>query len=401
MNCRSCGTQLPPGANACPNCGTPTFTYNPGSGGSPYDPTAVTYPSGNQPESSPYGAWPNPSPPDASPQSPSTAYGSNPYPPTAPAGPQGPYTPPPTPPAGGPQGPYSAHVTPWIGTEPSYPPPVMPPGPQGQKQPRRLGGGLIALIAVLVVLLIAGSGLIYYTTVYQPNVQHAQATATAIAQLTGAARAEATSSAQALATKQAEANATATAAVENPYTQSGTLVFSDPLSDNSKGHRWDEDPLNCGFTSFTYRAKAPDVRYSDYCIANNTDFNDFAFEVQMQIIKGDAGGIVFRVESTNPANKLYAFYIGQNGSYELDSINGSNVPTLASGSSSAIKQGLNQTNVIAVVAKGTSITMYVNQQQVASVTDSTFSHGQIGVYVVPFNNHPTAVAFTNARVWRL
>jgi hypothetical protein len=235
-------------------------------------------------------------------------------------------------------------------------------------------------VLVLLLLLIGGSGLIYYAGIYQPNQRHAQATATAVVQLTGTAHAQ------------------ATAAVENPYSHSGTLVLSDPLSVNSKSQSWDEN-TNCVFTGGTYHAIAGDARYSDYCIANATAFSNFTFEVNMRIIKGDAGGLIFRVESTNP-NQYYAFYTGQDGSYALEVLNGSTSSTLKQGSSAAIKQGLNQTNLIGVMAAGNAITLYVNHQLIGSVTDRTYTHGQIGLYAVVYNQ-PTEVAFSNARGWTL
>jgi len=194
------------------------------------------------------------------------------------------------------------------------------------------------------VLLIGGSGLVYYIAVYNPNQLHTQATATAVVRITGTA--------QAMATSRAQLNATATAVAENPYTHNGTLALFDPLSDNSKGVNWAQDPTNCSFKDGAYHDNASDPRFSDYCLANSSDFSNFAFEVQMQLVKGDSGGIVFRAENTSSANRLYAFYVGVDGSYTLNRQNGSSFPVLASGNNAAIKQGLNQTNVVAVVAQG-------------------------------------------------
>ncbi len=394
MYCRSCGTLLPPRARVCPHCGIPINAYNSDSG--TYDPTIVSYPSTPQPESLPaYDPMAGISPSNTPPYPPSTSYGSNPYTPSdqqnlyPPPGSQYPYSPPPPPP------PPTPYVSPQPGAYPAFPPVLPPAGPQGQKTSRRFPASLTVLLIVLVVLLIGGSALIYYTTVYQPNQLHAQATATAVVQITGTAHAQATSTAQ--------INATATAVAENPYTHSGTLALFDHLVDNSKGYNWAEDPINCGFKNGAYHASAPDPRYSNICFANSTDFSNFAFEVQMQIIKGDSGGIVFRAGNTASTYKLYAFFVGQDGSYFLNSENGSSFPLLTSGNSVAINQGLNQTNLVAVVAQGSSITLYVNHQSIASVTDSTYSHGQIGFIVGPFGNsgHSTEAIFSNAKVWTL
>src|SRR5258708_159653 len=143
----------------------------------------------------------------------------------------------------------------------------------------------------------------------QPTHCHAEATASAVAHVSGTAQGEATSAAEAVA----QANATATAAtLGNPYTHNGTLDLSDPLSDNSKGYQWSEDSLNCGFMGGAYHVKAPNPNYFDYCLVNasaHNDYADFVFEVQMQIIKGDGGGITFRHTNTPTNNFDYNFII--------------------------------------------------------------------------------------------
>ncbi len=389
MNCRFCGSQLPPGAKVCPHCGTPLSTSSSAYGASSSDPNAVAHPSGIPSGSSPSSERTVVAPAPNTPQPPSTAYGSDPYtPPSIPSGQQNPYTPvpdlysPPPPPP-----PF--YFTPQAPFSPAF----TPADQSRQKLARHFPSWLAMLLILLAVIVIGGSALIYYATVYQPNQLHAQATATAEVQLTRTA--------QAVATTQTQIKATATAAAENPYTHSGTLVLSDALHDNSQRHNWAEDPNNCGFTNGSYHVKAPNPKYSDYCLANASYFSDFTFEVQIQIIKGNAGGIVFRDEDTATVSKYYNFYIGQDGSYYLNLEDGNNFPLLTSGSSTAIKQGLNQTNLIAVSARGSSITLYVNHQQIATVTESTYKSGKIGLSADPYgsNGQPTEVVFSNAKVW--
>ena len=393
MNCRSCGYQLPEGAKVCPHCGTPVTASTPDSGR--VDPTVVSYPSRPQSEASPTtdpsgAASPSSTPPYLA----STGYGYGPAPYT-PADQQNPYSSPGSPYAYSPA-PYPPPTSdPYAPQQAGSYPPFPPGAPQGKQPQRRSSTGLVVLLVILVLLLIGGSGLIYYIAVYNPNQMHAQATATAVVRLTGTAHAQATTTAQ--------VNATATAVATNPYTHNGTLALIDPLSDNSKGFNWAQDPTNCGFSNGAYHDNAPDPRYSDYCLANSTDFSNFAFEVQMQLAKGDSGGLIFRSQNTSSENKLYAFYVGVDGSYTLNRQNGSSFPVLANGNTGAIKQGLNQTNVVAVVAQGSSITLYVNRQKITSVTDGTFTHGQIGFIAGAFGNsgHPTEAVFSNAKVWTL
>src|SRR5438132_3367772 len=116
----------------------------------------------------------------------------------------------------------------------------------------------------------------------------------------------------------------------------------------------------------------------------------------MQVIKGDQGAIICRVTDTVAHNQYYIFYVGNDGSYELDVVNDSG-KALAYGNSVAINRGLHQTNVVAVVAQGSSIKLYVNHQLITSATDSTYTHGNIGVFAEPSGNngHPTEVVYSN------
>jgi hypothetical protein len=227
------------------------------------------------------------------------------------------------------------------------------------------------------------------------------------AQATAAAQAHATATAITAITATAQVQATATASViaanPNPYTPgSGKLVLVDPLSDNSRGYAWDTSVHTdgtCAFSEGAYNVSTTKTNFFYVCTAQTTDYSNFAFEVQLKIVQGDCGGMTFRADSNS--GKLYFFKVCQNGTYLFSrylDYTGKNVKDLAGGSSAAIMTGLNQSNVIAVVAQGNALTIYVNKHNIASASDSTFSHGQIGLFANADTN-PTVVAFSNARAW--
>lgn len=278
---------------------------------------------------------------------------------------------------------------------------------------------LIVLIVVLLLLIIGGSGFLYYTSVYQPNQIHAQATATAVSQVTGTAQSNATAMAGATGTAVAQANATATAfaqstaqanatatALQNIYTSatSGTPTLNDPLSQQDSNN-WEVDTKNggggCAFTNGAFHASMPQAGFFASCFAQASNYSNFAFQVQMNILKGDRGGIIFRADSAN--FKFYLFRVGQDGSYNLflyvDN-NGSHARSLIQGNTSAIHTGQNQNNTVAVVARNANLYLYVNQLYIASVSDNTFGSGQIGLFAEDQKN-PTEVAFSNLKIWTL
>ncbi|MFL5628929.1 MAG: DnaJ C-terminal domain-containing protein, partial [Ktedonobacteraceae bacterium] len=206
--------------------------------------------------------------------------------------------------------------------------------PPGGQTPRRSGlsKGVIALLVILVLLLIGASGIIIYATAIRPAQLQAQATSTAQAKLTGTAQGEITRTAQAAATAQAYVNATSTAvaqatnqakatatALQSIYTQttSGSPSIDDPLTQqDSIG--WEVDTKTggggCAFSNGSYHASMPQAGFFAPCYAQNRSFNNFAYQVQMTILKGDRGGLIFRSDGSN---KFYLFRVDQNGEYDL------------------------------------------------------------------------------------
>ena len=304
----------------------------------------------------------------------------------------------------------------------------------GYDDTQHLPANIVILLVALAILLIGGGlGLAYLSYVGQMTA-NTQATATTSASFATSTRkadagltataakvasvqanANATATAQAIlsataiaamtATAQVNVNATATASViaanPDPYPpHAGTLALLDPLHDNNSGNNWTTNATNCAFTANAYHVSAPDIHSPASCFAMSTNFSNFVYEVQMQIIKGDMGGVIFRADSTKKA--FYLFTVTQTGTFELI-LCSSNIchDIKAATASPAIHGGLNQINLVAVVAIGSMITLYVNNQQIASVMDSTFSLGQIGLAAsaLAINGHPSELVFSNAKVW--
>ncbi len=187
------------------------------------------------------------------------------------------------------------------------------------------------------------------------------------------------------------ATATATIITGNPYPTyfpgTGKLVLFDPLNRNYPSH-WDTNS-SCSFIHGAYHATTT-TKGLNPCLDSYDDFSDFAFQVQITILNGNCGGIAFRVNSSK--NTFSYFEICQNGYYKL------NGPQLY-GSSSAIKRGFNQVNLIAIVAKGNNVAVYVNGQQTDTMTNNS-TDNEFGLLA---DNQPaqTEVAFNNVQIWSL
>ncbi len=272
---------------------------------------------------------------------PATAYGSPPYG-TSPSLSSNPYQPLPS-------NPYEVAPNPY-----NPPPPLYSPPPPRRRSRVGLIIGIVALVFILSCVGIFGG--LY---VVGKNQLDAQATATTQA-----------------------TNLTATAAV-SVYPFSNKLVLDDPLSDNSKGRQWDEQTNTTGGT----------CKFAGQ--------SNFTFQVEMTITQGDAGGLLFRADSGS--TKLYYLRLTESGGYRLflyvDN-SGTNARTLKQSSVPGFNKGLNQANLIGVVAKGDSLNLYINKQQFASITDSSYTSGQIGLAAESFSNS-TEVVFTNLKIWSL
>ena len=106
----------------------------------------------------------------------------------------------------------------------------------------------------------------------------------------------------------------------------------------------------------------------------------------------------FNFFSISAERRFDAFQVCQDGSYTFALSTQQSSP-LASGKSSAVKTGLNQANLLAVVANGSSFSLYINHQHVKDVSDSTNTHGGVGLLADDIHSASTTVIFTNLKIW--
>ena len=284
------------------------------------------------------------------------------------------------------------------------------PGTQPTSKKQGFSKTVVALLIILAFVLIVGGMFFAFVGVIQPYQQHVQATATAqtqALQATETTRAHANATAAVLATASAYAMATVTS-LQETYIQAtnGSPTRNDTLS-IQKGNNWDvvsnSGEGSCSFKDNAYHVKAQRPDYLYACFAATPNFSNFVYQVQMTILQGDYGGIIFRANGAN--SKYYYFRVGKNGAYDL-SVSHDTTFThdrlLKSGiAPSIITSGLNQPNLIAVLANGSNLYLYVNQKFLVQVRDKTYQLGQIGVFGGDFASRSGDVAFTNAKVWKI
>src|SRR6266699_2655642 len=227
---------------------------------------------------------------------------------------------------------------------------------------------IIALVA-LAILVIASGGIFF--AISKTGTDQAGATATIQA---NQATATAQVNANATASVVARLNATATVVAQNPdpYTPpNGTLALYNQLNTNSVANWDDSVGANgaCQYKDGAYHASTLKQNFFLYCTAYNTNFSNCQY--------------------------------GSYALYKYVSNSGSTSTTLRQGSSSAINTGPGQSNRIAVLANDSTISLYVNSQRIDSLTETSYSQGEIGVVASDTGSTVTEVAYSNVQVWAL
>lgn len=279
------------------------------------------------------------------------------------------------------------------------------PGPYPIKGPS-IGRGTkfptIILIG-LAFIIVAGSTLFYTlrgnstgASSLPTNLPHSTRTVPVLN--TGASPGTTQVSITATTPSDAQAIATLDASTTNPYgSHKGTVALNSSFS--TAVGVWDQSS-SCQFTNKAYYVTT--VRGYTQCRYNSGSYSNFAFQVQVEFVTTNiCGGIFFRDQVPSYFAQYYEFYICTDGTYQLATV-APLFTSLRSGSS-LFNMNVGQSNVIAVVANGSQFDLYINGQQVNSVSDRSFSTGEIGVLASYLTNANAAnqVAFNDARVWTL
>lgn len=262
------------------------------------------------------------------------------------------------------------------------------------KEKRARRPGILRSTAVLLIVLaglivVGGGGITAYATFFHTVELHAQATVVT----------------QSILTEQAQATATARAnSPQSTYDRTTGMVpsFTDPL-DGQHSSPWSnkvKGNTGCAFENGAYHLHIAPKDLYNYCLANGSNYRNFLFQVQMTIIHGLDAGVVFR--TANPSLPSYVFTVTYNGLYALNvAVDPQHGRTLAFGRSSAFNTGLNQANLLSVLARDGNIFLFINKHFVAGASDNTYPSGAIGLVASNFPQTSIDIAFNNAFVWNL
>ncbi len=183
----------------------------------------------------------------------------------------------------------------------------------------------------------------------------------------------------------------------------GEDVFHDEFNPGQTGH-WLIEGDDIGRAAvigeqLLIEIDAPQILH--YSTLDEPTFSDFILQVEVTQIAGDlesSSGIIFRMQSPE---QFYRFDITSNGLFIVERRN-------AGGSwtrfiedwteSTAIIQGLNNTNRLKVKAIGSNLTFYINDSMVLQASDSSYPTGKIALNAGTFGMTGLQVAFDNVVV---
>lgn len=175
------------------------------------------------------------------------------------------------------------------------------------------------------------------------------------------------------------------------------VLFQDDFSNPSSG--WDSVRTDEGMTDYDGGAYhiVVDKAQTDYWANPGRDFTDVRVEVDATKAAGPDDndyGVICRYQDVD---NFYAFLISSDGFYAITKIADGEYELLGTDSmleSDSIRQG-GATNRIRADCIGTTLTLYVNGQQLTSIDDASYAKGDVGLIAGTFDEPGADIKFDN------
>lgn len=187
-----------------------------------------------------------------------------------------------------------------------------------------------------------------------------------------------------------------------PQNPSGQVLFQDDFSDPNSGWPADADTdKSASYSNGQYLLQALSTK-QDVWAHPGQSFGDVRVEVDATKSSGpedNSFGLVCRfVDNDN----FYFFVVSSDGYQAIGKYQAGQFSYLSADkmqSTSNVKSGT-ATNHLRADCIGSTLTLYINGQQTSSVTDSSFSTGDVGVIVGTFDTPNVGILFDNFVVYK-
>jgi serine/threonine protein kinase len=178
------------------------------------------------------------------------------------------------------------------------------------------------------------------------------------------------------------------------------IIFEERFDSDANGWATGEfedeyslDEITIEDGQYTLRVTAKKVSYVEKVLPNQ-EFSDFMLTLEATPRDTDdhySYGVAFR---ENSDAHTYTFEIGNDGLYAIFLYDGEWQKLKDWSSAKAVKPG--QTNELKVIAKGSTLTFFINGDELTTIEDDTLSEGKIGLVVDMFEEGKSAaVDFDN------
>jgi hypothetical protein len=178
------------------------------------------------------------------------------------------------------------------------------------------------------------------------------------------------------------------------------IIFEERFDSDANGwatgefeDEYSQDEITIEDGQYTLRVTAKKVSYVEKVLPNR-EFSDFILTLEATPHNTDdhySYGVAFR---ENSDAHTYTFEIGNDGLYAIFLYDGEWNKLKDWSSAKAIKPG--QTNELMVVAQGTTLTFFINAEELTTIEDDTLSEGKVGLVMDMFEEGKSvAVDFDN------
>ena len=192
--------------------------------------------------------------------------------------------------------------------------------------------------------------------------------------------------------------ASVTVATPSPSAaETNTIIFRDDFGSPVSGWEVGEyEAGDVGYKDGAYFVTSTENSSAMWGVSNRS-FDDSIVEVDAsQISAGPESdntyGVICREQGNGDG---YYLRISGDGYYSIARAAGEDITPLVDWTQSSIIRQGNATNHIRAVCDGPTLTLFVNEQNLATIEDTTFAQGDIALTATTFEDQPTEVHFDN------
>ena len=159
-------------------------------------------------------------------------------------------------------------------------------------------------------------------------------------------------------------------------------LLRDDFSDPSSGWGTGTDELSSvEYVSGTLLVEVYDPNFITWSLPNEKDYSDVRMEVDVRNDSSDEYTVLGVICHVQESQDFYFLGVDASGYYAIGkSVVGEDYVILTNGTSASVP-GLGQSFTVAADCGNGELALYVNGEQLASIEDSAFTSGYVGIFV--------------------